>query len=115
MHDVTEEPETEYIGYEFGKRSGSKENPEKQKWIRREFIPEDKMVELVKKYETAFSVEEIEDHWTTWVLQGNSWKNMEGPVSIAPSPRLVALPAVPLRLQVGCCPSLDFCRLDLYG
>ena len=38
------------------------------------------MAELVKKYKGTFTKEEIEDHWTTWVLQGNSWKNMEGPV-----------------------------------
>ena len=80
FHDVTEEPETEYVGYEFGKRSGSKETPEKQRWIRREFMPEDKMAELVQKYTASFSREEIEDHWTSWVLQGKSWKNMEGPV-----------------------------------
>ena len=34
--------------------SGSEENPDKQKWIRREFMPEDKMAELVKKYEGMF-------------------------------------------------------------
>lgn len=80
FHEVTDESETEYIGYEFGKRQGSKETPEKQKWIRREYMPEDKMAELVKKYKGTFTKEEIEDHWTTWVLQGKSWKNMEGPV-----------------------------------
>jgi hypothetical protein len=80
FHDVTEAPETEYIGYEFGKRTGSKETPETQKWIRREFMPENKMAELVKKFKGTFSKEEIKDHWTTWVLQGKSWKNMEGPV-----------------------------------
>ena len=80
LHEVTEESETEYIGYEFGKRSGSEENPDKQKWLRREIMPEDKMSQLVAKYAGTFTKEEIADHWTTWVLQGKSWKNMEGPV-----------------------------------
>ena len=80
FHDVTEEPETEYIGYEMGKRTGSKETPEKQRWIRREFMPASKMEELGEKFKGTFSRAEVEDHWTTWVLQGRSWKNMEGPV-----------------------------------
>ena len=36
---MTEEPETVYTGYEFGKRHGSKDTPDKQKWIRREIMP----------------------------------------------------------------------------
>eukprot|EP01043_Picozoa_sp_COSAG02_P080088 COSAG02_NODE_18865_length_913_cov_1.221130_2_plen_117_part_01 len=64
----------------FSLPTGSKETPEKQKWIRREFMPENKIAELVKKFKGTFSKEEIKDHWTTWVLQGKSWKNMEGPV-----------------------------------
>ena len=39
LHEVTEEPETVYTGYEFGKRHGSKDTPDKQKWIRREIMP----------------------------------------------------------------------------
>jgi hypothetical protein len=37
-----------------GCRSGSEETPDKQKWIRREFMPADKMAELVKKYDGMF-------------------------------------------------------------
>ena len=104
FHEVTDEPETEYIGYEFGKRTGSKETPEKQKWIRREYMPEDKMAELVKKYKGTFTKEEIEDHWTTWVLQGKSWKNMEGPVCCLRYCSIHPPVATPARISI--CPTI---------
>ena len=43
-------------------------------------MPEDRMAALISKFDGTFSKEEIEGHWTRWVLQGKSWKNMEGPV-----------------------------------
>ena len=64
---------------------GDEETPDKQKWVRREFMPEDKMAELVKKYTGMFTAEEVEEQWTMWVLQGKSWKNFEPAAEIMQS------------------------------